>query len=176
MLSRDQAITSTHTMTFRAYGSSFIQEAIGTNIDFSSWNSDFDTMTLEKQFKKTVRVTGTNTVIALNNTYGISGGSHLRVKGVNVNNNGSNKVVNVLQADVDGDNGGSPGNGTITVQQTQTAALSVGTILKFFGSGLGKGSRDKLELSNTITINSYPLASRIIYLDLDKFITIGEDD
>ena len=168
-LSRDQAITDNNIMTFRAYGSSIIQSAIGVNINFSKWNSTVETVTLSKQFTKRVRATGTNAVIALDNTYGISGGSHLRVKGLNVNNLTTNKVVNVLNADWDG--GG--GDGTITVRLNQTAALSVGTVLKFFGSGLGKGSRDQLKINNSVTINSHPPTNRTIYLDLDNFITIG---
>ena len=66
------------------------------------------------------------------------------------------------------------GDGTITVQVNQTTALSVGTVLKFSGSGIGKGSRDTLDIDNKITINSHPSSARTIYLDLDKFIDLGE--
>tara|TARA_R110002020_G_scaffold220917_1_gene428928 strand:- start:95 stop:1378 length:1284 start_codon:yes stop_codon:yes gene_type:complete len=168
-MSSAQTFTNGHTLTFEARGSNVIKKAIGIDLDFSNWNPDVDTMTLSKQFKKKVRATGTNAIIALDNTYGITGGSHFRIKGVNVNNNGTNKVLNVATADADG----SGGDGRITVQLNQTAALSVGTVLKFFGSGLGKGSRDQLKANNKVIINSNPSSTRTIYLNLDNFITIG---
>ena len=155
-------------LTFQARGSSVIKKAIGVDLDFSNWNSNFDTMTLSNQFTKRVRATGTNAIIAVDNTYGLSGGSHLRVKGLNVNNNGTNKVTTVT---VGGD--GDTTEGTITVQLNQTAALSIGTVLKFFGSGIGKGSRDQLQLDNNITIKSHPSSNREIFLNLDNFITPG---
>jgi hypothetical protein len=167
-LSTAQAFVDNTTLTLEARGSNVIQDAIGANIDFSSWNSTVDTVTLSAQFKKTVRATGTNAEIALDNTYGISGGSHLRVKGVNVNNSSTNKVLSV-NADVSGN------SGTITVQLNQTTALAIGTILKFFGSGLGKGSRDQLQVDNSVIINSHPSINRTIYLNLDNFITIGTE-
>jgi hypothetical protein len=167
-LSRNQEITDTHTMTFRAKGSKVIKRAIGLDLDFSNWKPNYDTITFEKNFTKRVRATGTNTVIALNNTYGLTGGGHVRVNGLNVVNTSVNKIQSV-NADADG----TGGDGTITVQVNQTAALSVGTILRFFGDDFGDGSRDKLELNNYVIIRSHPNKAITIYLNLDNFITLG---
>ena len=132
-------------------------------------------MTMSKQFKKVVNAiphsgggSAAWKVIGVEDTYGISGGEVVRIKGLNVNNNGTNRIVSV-----NGDYDGGDNDGTITVELAQTAALSVGTKLKFFGSGLGKGSRDQLKANNKVIINSYPSSNRTIYLDLDNFITIG---
>lgn len=166
--STNTAFEDGETMKFRAYGPNIIRKAIGVDLDLSNWKSTVDTITLSKHFTKRVRATGTNTVIALDNTYGLTGGGHVRVRGLNVVNTSVNKIQSVV-ADVDG----TGGNGTITVQVNQTAALSVGTVLKFFAGGIGKGSRDQLKASNNIIINSYPSSNKTIHLDLDKFITIG---
>ena len=172
-LSRDQAITDGHTMTFRAYGAGVIKKAIGLDMDFSTWNSNVNTVSLTSPFTKTVRTTvsGDSTArktVALNNTYGLSGGNHLTVKGLNVNNDGTNTVVSIA-ADADG----SGSDGTMTLVLTQPTTLTAGTVLRFSGSGIGKGSRDTLKIDNEVKVSSYPSSARTIYLDLDKFITLG---
>ena len=60
---------------------------------------------------------------------------------------------------------GNEGDGYITVERAQT--LTAGTLLKF-------GAIYKtINFAGNIVINSYPSASRTIYLDLDRLITVG---
>jgi len=159
--STNVAFEDGETMKFRAKGSDLISEAIGANIDFSHWREDVISAT-SAELTKTVRETGTNTVIALNNTHGISGGDHVIFKGLNVVNTSTNTIVSVVE-----DIGGGGENGTITARVNQTAALTVGTKLYFDGSSAS------IAVKNKILIYSRPSAERIIYLELDNFITPG---
>ena len=159
--STNVAFEDGETMKFRAKGSDLINEAIGANIDFSHWREDVISAT-SAELTKTVRATGTNTVIALNNTHGISGGDHVIFKGLNVVNTSTNTIVSVVE-DIDG----SGEDGTITARVNQTAALTVGTKLYFDGSSAS------IAVKNKILIYSRPSAERIIYLELDNFITPG---
>lgn len=159
--STNVAFEDGQTMKFRAKGSDLINEAIGANIDFSHWREDVISAT-SAELTKTVRATGTNTTIALNNTHGISGGDHVIFKGLNAVNTSTNTIVSVTE-DIDG----SGENGAITARVNQTAALTVGTKLYFDGSSAS------IAVKNKILIYSRPSASRIIYLNLDEFITPG---
>ena len=99
-ISSVQTFTDNHVLKFEAWGSNAIQKATGISLDFSNWNSNVDTMTLAAQFKKTVEAipySGSSPawkVIGVNNTYGISGGNHVRIKGLNVDNSSSNRIGN----------------------------------------------------------------------------------
>ena len=167
-LSARQGFADGITLTFQARGSSAIQEVTGANIDFSNWNANVDTVSLPTPFTKTIRATGSNTVIALNNTYGLTGGGYVTISGLNVVNTSANTIQSV-SADADG----AGTDGTITVQVAQTTNLAVGTKINISGDGIGLGSRETLDIDNEITINSYPSTNRTIYLNLDNFITVG---
>lgn len=159
--STNVAFEDGETMKFRAKGSDLISEAIGANIDFSHWREDVISAT-SAELTKTVRDTGTNAIIALNNTHGISGGSHVIFKGLNVVNTSTNTIVSVAE-----DINGSGEDGTITARVNQTAALTVGTKLYFDGSSAS------IAVKNKILIYSRPSTSRVIYLNLDEFISPG---
>ena len=90
------------------------------------------------------------------------GGNFISYSGVGVNNSSTNKITSVT-ADV----GGGDANGAMVVQLAQT--LTAGTTLTF--NDIFK----TINLAGNIVINSYPDANRTIYLDLDKFITVGVD-
>jgi len=166
-LSTVQDFADGATLTFQARGGSIIKKAIGIDLDFSNWNSNVDTVSLTSPFTKTIRATGSDEDIALSDTYGITGGGLVTIKGLNVVNTSANTIQSV-DADVSGS------SGEITVQVAQTTALSVGTVIRLSGSGIGKGSRETLDIDNEITINSHPSSNREIFLNLDNFITPGE--
>ena len=168
-LSTAQNFADGATLTFQARGGSVIKKAIGIDLDFSNWNSDVNTVSLTSPFTKKIRATGSNAIIALDNTYGITGGGHITIKGLNVVNTSANAIQSVTTAAADG----TGGDGRITVQVNQTTALSVGTVIRLSGSGIAKGSRETLDIDNEITINSHPSSNREIFLNLDNFITPG---
>jgi len=154
-LSRNQAITDGHTMTFRAKGSSIIQKAIGANIDFSNFNASTTSAT-SAELTKVVSATSSNNDIALVGTYGISGGEFVTMSGVGMKNTAVNAVQVVTAGDTDGG---------IQTQEGQT--IKEGTLIHFTGSTL------TVSVVNTFTINSHPSANKTIYLNLDNFITPG---
>ena len=154
-LSRNQAITDGHTMTFRAKGSSIIQKAIGANIDFSNFKASTTSAT-SAELTKVVSATSSNNDIALVGTYGISGGEFVTMSGVGMKNTAVNAVQVVTAGDTDG---------SIQTQEGQT--IREGTLIHFTGSTL------TVSVINTFTINSHPSENRTIYLNLDNFIIPG---
>ena len=144
------------TMTFRAYGKKAINKAIGVDVQFTSAKMAATLLT------QTVRANvDDSTSITLNDTLGISGGSTIKYKGLNVNNTSNNRVVSVATPDPNG----VAGDGAITVELAQT--LTAGTVLSF--SQVYKA----IHLKGRITISKYPTSNRSIYFDIDKIITVG---
>jgi hypothetical protein len=157
--STSTAFEDGETMTLRAKGSSVIQKATGANIDFSNFNSSTTSAT-SAELSQMVRTDSSDARITLLDTYGVSGGGFVTVSGRGVKNTGENKVQ-IVTADA----GGGDGDGLVTMQITQTVAQ--GTKLYF------TGSTQTVSVVNTFTINSHPSANKIIYLNLDNFITPG---
>jgi hypothetical protein len=149
------------TLTFKAIGSKVIKDAIGLDVTFTEYPTVTPTI-----LTHTVRTDSdgdytTSTTITLTDTRGIAGGNLIGYKGIDVNNSSTNKVTSVSTPDPDG----AAGDGAITVQLTQL--LRAGTVLTF------DGVHKTINFNGNIIINSYPDANRTIYLDLDKFITVG---
>ena len=154
-LSAAQSFNDNITLTFQARGSSVIQKAIGANIGFSNFNASTTSATSAKLTKK-VRATASSNDIALVGTYGISGGGFVTMSGVGIKNTDANTVQVVTADSVEG-----------SVQTEETQLIKIGTLMYFTGSTL------TVSVVNTFTINSHPSANRIIYLNLDNFITPG---
>ena len=160
-LSRNQALTDGHTMTFRAYGSSVIKKATGLDVSFGNFKLTSSALT------KTVRADSDgdftpSTTITLNGTYGITGGNVVTYKGAGVDNSATNAVSTVTA---------SSSAGSIVVQKTQT--LRAGTKLTFADAVTAKGSTQSMKIVGEPTIKQHPVSNRTIYLDLDKIISHG---
>ena len=154
-LSAAQSFNDNITLTFQARGSSVIQKAIGANIDFSNFNVNV-VSAISAELTKTVHTTASGNDIPLVGTYGISGGGFVTMSGVGMKNTDSNTVQVVTAGNTDG---------SILTEETQL--VKAGTKMYF------KGSTLTVSVANTFTINSHPSADRIIYLNLDNFITPG---
>ena len=156
-LSRNQALTDGHTMTFRAYGSGAIKKATGLDVSFGNFEVTSSALT------KTVRTDpGGSTTINLNGTYGLTGGNVVTYKGAKVDNSAANAVTSVSA---------SSSAGSIVVQRAQT--LAVGTKLTFADAVTAKGSTQSMKIVGEPVIKKYPTSNRTIYLDLDKIISHG---
>ena len=153
--STNTAFEDGETMTLRAKGSSVIQKAIGANIDFSNFNASTTSAT-SAELTKTVREAASDNNIALNGTYGISGGGFVTMSGAGMKNTGGNAVQVV-----------APGEGDGSVLTEESQSIQEGTRIYFTGSTL------TISVVNTFTINSHPSANKTIYLNLDNFITPG---
>ena len=156
-LSVANSLTDGNTMTFRAYGSKVIEKATGMSVDFGDFEVTSAALT------KTVRADSDgdftpSTTITLNGTYGISGGNAVTYAGARVDSSASNAVSTVSA---------SSSAGSIVVQNAQT--LRAGTLLTF------KGSTQSMKIIGDPIIKKYPSSNTTVYLDLNKFITIGTD-
>ena len=159
-ISSAQTFADGITLTFRAYGRSAINNAIDTDLQFTS------TVLSTTPLTQTVRADSDgdltpSTTITLNDTLGVSGGSTIKYKGLNVNNTSNNRVVSVATPDPNG----VASDGAITVELAQT--LTAGTVLSF------AYVYKTVNLTGNITVNKYPTSNRSIYFDIDKIITVG---
>ena len=146
------------TLTFKARGSEVIKDAIGLDVTFTQ----FPTVTPTILTQKVRADVSSSTNITLSDTLGIAGGELISYSGVGVNNSSSNLIASVTP-----DPGGGDADGLMVVQLAQT--LTAGTVLTF------NNVFKIITFAGNIVINSYPDANRTIYLDLDSFITVGED-
>lgn len=139
------------TITLKAYGQENISKALGVSLEISE-------VTLTKtKLTKTIRAGSSSTTINLNGTYGIAGGNHVVISGLGIDNSSANAVTSVSASST---------AGSIVVQSAQSS-LTTGSTIAF------KGCNQVINLSGTINISKYPTANKNIYLDLDKFITVG---
>jgi hypothetical protein len=157
--SKDVAFEDGETMTFRGYGKRLINKSTGLDVNFGKFTAT------AAQLTKTVRdggggvtdaVDGDSTTISLNGTYGIAGGNTVTYKGAGVDNSAANAVTSVSA---------SSSAGSMVVQNAQT--LTAGTKLIF------KGCSQTVKIKGRVLIKKYPTSNKTIYLDLDKFITVG---
>ena len=160
-----QTFSNDITLTFKAIGSSVIRDAIGLNVTFTQYPSVSPTT-----LTKTTRTDSdgdytTSTTITLTDTQGVSGGGTITYSGVDVDNTDANTVTSVTPDCPDPSDGTLDGDGLIVVGLTQL--LRAGTVLTF------NDIYKTIPITGNIVINSYPSANRTIYLDLDKFITVG---
>tara|TARA_R100000995_G_scaffold47624_1_gene22639 strand:+ start:62 stop:1291 length:1230 start_codon:yes stop_codon:yes gene_type:complete len=150
----NQSFTDGATLTFRAKGWDVIKSATG--LDVIGYGSSAKPIALSK----TVRSGASSVDIALTDTYGISGGSHVTVTGSGINTSGTNNINTVTQ-DFDG------GGGSGSIQMDLSSTVVTGQTLSFTGSST------QINMFWTLTIVQYPDENRIINLDLDAFITPG---
>jgi len=139
------------TITLKAYGQENISKALGISLEIS------ETALTKTKLTKTIRAGSSSTTINLNGTYGIAGGNHVIISGLGIDNSSANAVTSVSA---------SSSAGSIVVQSAQSDLIT-GSTIAF------KGCNQVVNLSGSITVNKYPTANKTIYLDLDKFITVG---
>ena len=150
-LSSAQTFADGITLTLQARGANLIQSAISVSLAIGVFTAT------ETELTKTVRTDPSGTTVNLNGTYGIAGGGNVKMRGVNVNNNGANTVQSVTA---------SSSAGSMVVQLDQTG-LKTGTVLYF------KGSTRIITIKGSIIINQHPNSARTVKLNLDNFITLG---
>jgi hypothetical protein len=146
------------TMTFRAYGSTYINNAIGLGVSFS------DVGVVTTPLTVTVRTDiSSSTTITLGATRGVGGGNKFKYSGFDVNNASSNRITSVTA-----DPSGGDGDGAMVVELAQT--LEAGTVLTI------DNSLNQIDFDGIITVNRYSSTTpHTIYLDLDKILTVGAD-
>ena len=154
-LSIPQVFADGITLTFRAYGSKAINEAIGVRFDhaFDLFNSD--TFGATNLLTKTIRAGSSGTTINLNGTYGVGhNNAQTKISGVGIT---TASIVSVAAS-------ASAGSFVASVSQD---TLTAGTPIYF------TGIVQVFNLIGSIMLLSYPTANKNIYLDVDQFLTPG---
>jgi hypothetical protein len=167
-LSSAQSIGNDITLDFRAYGVTLIQRISGIKISFNNVIAKGVPLTKTVRSNTTLPQSDSTVSINLNGTYGIAGGQLVRISGFNVNENGNNNLIHSVTT-------ASATAGTVSISYVGTAAdveavqiIPIGTVLEI------KGSYQVINIEGVATISKYPDSNTKIYLDLGKFITIGE--
>ena len=151
-LNTAQTFADGATLTFRAKGATVTSiPDLDIGIKFSALTMTTTTL------KKTVRTNPSGTTVDLNGTYGIAGGGHVTISGLNVNNDGTNTVQSVSASST---------AGSIVMQLDQTG-VTTGTELTF------TGSVQQVRIVGTVEITKQPSSNRTINLNLDDILTVG---
>ena len=161
-LSRDQAITDGHTMTFRAYGSRLIKNAIGIGVDL------IDPTVKLGQTTTTFTTAITSDIAAgadinVNGTAGIGKGATIRMRGIDKSAAGTCTVATVT---------GHLTAGSLTIANgkiSASAARPVRAKTKIYIDG----SSALIYLNGTLSISKYPLVGQTISIDTNKILTAG---
>ena len=157
------------TIYFRAYGSSKIKKIFGMEVDFSGFVAKGIEL-IKTVRTSTVFPTSTGNInLNLNGTYGIGGGGHVRVTGLNISEAGNNNLVTLVTA---GSTNGSiriayaGGDAGVTKAQT----VPVGSKIYV------EGSFQQVKITGDFKIKKYPESSAKIILDIPQIITVGTTD
>ena len=160
-LSRNQAITDGHTMTFRAYGPRLIRNAIGIGLSLRNPTVKLGQTTTTIHAELTSDI-AEGSDIEIKSTQGIGKGATVRMRGIKKNSG----------ACIVGSVDGSRTQGSITLTNGEIEASSdrpVRAATKIYIDG----SSNLIYLSGTIAINKYPDANQNIYVDTNKILTVG---
>ena len=155
------------TIEFRAYGRSLLTNAFGVNVDFINFQAK------GTQLLKVIRTNTTQPVsdgaitYNLEGTYGIGGGSLVRMTGFNINENGNNNLIVSVTASASEGSVSMNYQGSTDADITEENIVTAGTDVEILGS------HQIIRVQGTVRINKYPDQNRKIYLDLNKFITVG---
>tara|TARA_R100000234_G_scaffold2408_1_gene2069 strand:- start:3041 stop:4225 length:1185 start_codon:yes stop_codon:yes gene_type:complete len=149
-LSSAQTFSDGITLNFRAIGLDAIRNSTGISFTFQGLSVTAD------EISKTVRTTASGTTVNLNGTYGISGGGHVTISGVNIVNTSANTVQSVSA---------SSSAGSMVMEVAQV--IKAGSKIYFHGC------TDTIRLKGNLIIDQYPTKDQTIYLVIDNFITAG---
>jgi hypothetical protein len=154
-LSIPQVFADSITLTFRAYGSKAINEAIGVRFEHAFNLTNPEIFTVTNLLTKTIRAGSSGTTINLNGTYGVGhNDTQAIISGVGIT---TASVVSVAA---------SASAGTFVASVSQ-GTLTAGTPIYF------TGIVQVFNLAGSIKLLSYPTANKNIYLDVDQFLTPG---
>ena len=159
-LSRNQAITDGHTMTFRAYGPRLIKNAIGIGFSLANPTVNFGKTTTTLR----TELTGSATDFDVNGNFGIGVGATIRMRGLKKDSSTNACTVSAV--------GTSETAGTISIVNGGANASSVRPIRAKTVIYID-GSSNKVYLSGTLSISKYPAAAQTINVDMNKILTIG---
>ena len=156
-------------LLFKAYGPSLIQSIFGCEVEFSNFVARGTPIQKEVRTSTTFPQSDGNVDLELTGTYGLGGGSHVRLEGFNMNNSGNNNLITVVSP--------SSTAGGVTINYsgaseaiTKANVVPVGTKLNVIGS------YQVITVTGNIKIKKYPDTSAKVVLDTTQIITAGTAD
>jgi len=154
---------------FRAYGPSKIKKAFGMEADFSGFVAKGIELTKTVRTSTVFPTSTGNVDLNLNGTYGIGGGGHVRIRGLNISEVGNNNLITLVEpSSTAGHIRMAYAGGAETVTKTQT--IPVGTKIYV------EGSFQQIKITGNVKIKKYPETNAKIILDVPQFITAGLAD
>ena len=166
-VSAAQTVGDGVTIEFRAYGRSLLTNAFGVNVDFINFQAKGTQLLEVIRTNTTQPVSDGAITYNLEGTYGIAGGSLVRMTGFNINENGNNNLIVSVTASA------SEGSVSMNYQGSTDADIREENIVPAGTDVEILGSHQIIRVQGTVRINKYPDQNRKIYLDLNKFITVG---
>ena len=160
-LSRNQAITDNHEMTFRAYGTRYIKDAIDISISLENSTIRLGSTIAASRTAITSDVTAGST-FNVKGTKGIGVGSTIRIRGLQKNVSSSACTVAAV--------GGSILEGTITLANG-TIGASAARPLRAGTTIYVDNSSSNIFLSGSIIITKYPLSNQNLFIDMSRILT-----
>ena len=143
------------TLTFRAYGSKYINEAIGVRFENAFNLTNAELFTVKNLLTKTIRAGSSGTAVNLNGTYGVGhNDTSTSISGVGIT---TASIVSVTAS-------ASAGSFVASVSQ---GTLTTGTPVYF------KGIVQVFNVAGSFKLLSHPASDKDIYLDVDQFLTPG---
>ena len=154
---------------FRAYGPSLMKTIFDVEVEFSNFVARGVPLEKEVRTSTTFPQSDGNVSLELTGTYGLGGGSHVRLEGFNMNNSGNNNLITVVTP--------SSTAGSVTINYsgasdtiTRANVVPVGTKLKV------KRSYQVINITGSVKVKKYPSANTKVVLDTLKIITAGTAD
>jgi len=162
-LSAAQTWATTKDITFRAYGTSLIKEAIGIGVSVANSTVRMEEVTTTVRSEVTSDVTAGSAFNVIS-TQGISKGATIRMRGLDKNLGAACTIATISTPSL------TVGAITLTggtISASAARPIRVGATIHI------DGSSDVIYLSGTISISKYPTANQTVYVDTSKILTIG---
>ena len=159
-LDGNETWSNDHVIIFRAYGSRIIKNAIGIGLSLVDPTVNFGKTTTTLR----TELTGAATDFDVNGNFGIGVGATIRMRGLKKDSSASECTVSGV--------GTSEAAGTISIVNGSVNASSARPI-RAKTIIYVDGSSNKVFLNGTLSISKYPLADQVIYVDMNKILTIG---
>jgi len=154
---------------FKAYGKGLIQSIFGCEVEFSNFVAKGTPIQKQVRTSTTFPQSDGNVSLELTGTYGLGGGSHVRLEGFNMNNSGNNNLITEVTP--------SSTAGSVTINYsgaseviTKANVVPIGTVLNV------KGSYQVITISGSVKVKKYPDVSAKVVLDTTQIITVGTAD
>ncbi len=167
-LSRNQAITDGHTMTFRAYGPRLIQNAIGIGLSLTDPTVKLGQLKTSIDDEITSNISSA-TEFNVNGTLGVGAGATVRMRGLEKSVDAG--VATVVTIDSESNGEGITG-GMIGIVNARIIASADRPIRSKTAMYID-GSSNLVYLNGVIGVSKYPEANQNIYVDTNKILTIG---